>query len=175
MDSVDKYGHAPDMGANILQEATHKVDAPVLPLLPCGWFLDNFSTRTNAPFPHFMSIFYILDIDITTPHIWGALVLGKVGCFREKATIVHRRGKFSTVLTDLSTVLGGCGNSLSKQVPLNMGGISDSIKTSPVEYSCHTRQGRESCHPQRRFSRVKPLCRFFPSPSSLRRESSRSG
>jgi hypothetical protein len=54
---------------------------------------------------YFSGVYYILALFVFTPHIWGCLFESQPIYFRTIGLIVHRQAEFSTVLSELSTVL----------------------------------------------------------------------
>ena len=91
-------------------------------------FWTTYPQKRNAV-SNFRSFFYMLALATINPHIWGWRFLNYLIYFRTIGLIVHRRWQFSTVLSELSTVIFDCWNVLSEQTPLNMGlgwDISDS-------------------------------------------------
>ena len=68
-------------------------------------FWTSYPQKMGA-FINFLGIYYILAFSIITPHIWGWYFLKFSTYFRKIGLIVHRRGQFSTVLSELSTVFG---------------------------------------------------------------------
>lgn len=89
-------------------------------------------------------------------------------CCPQAGAVLH---SFERVIHSLED----CKDMLSKQVPLNMGiglDISDSSMGITPECSFHNLLARGFFHLRRQFFRARPPCGLFPSPSSLRRESS---
>jgi hypothetical protein len=124
---------------------------------------------------YFSRVYYILALLIITPHIWGYLFWDYSIYFRTIGLIVHRQRQFSTVFSELSTVLGRTGRScLNKhpQIWTFRWDISDSRMGITRECFFHSLREQGSPHLQRLSCRVRSLYELFPSPSSFRTESS---
>ena len=123
---------------------------------------------------YFSRVYYILVLFIIAPHIWGCLFGDYSIYFRTIGLIVHRQGQFSTVFSELSTVLGRTGISCLNKYPqiwTFRWDISDSRMGINREHFFRSLRGQGFSHLQRLSCRARPLYELFPSPSSLRTES----
>jgi hypothetical protein len=101
---VDKTDSAPQVGDVNPLRTRPKADRCSQTFDACGWILDNLSTE-NRLLRHLFGVYYILVLFRLTPHIWGYCFLSQPANFRTFGLIVHRQEQFSTVLSELSTVL----------------------------------------------------------------------